>query len=159
MARCTKQEAQITRERLLDAAERVFEARGVARTSLAEIAQAAGVTRGALYWHFKDKAALFNAMLDRVALPLSAELEALLACVECLEAEKSDYLHAIDTENCLGKRSGSTRALTWGHLVDLYGISPELLDMTLAIDRFPVVRQAGVQPWLDQITARWPRQS
>ena len=38
-------------------------------------------------------------------------------------------------------------------------ISPELLDMTLAIDRFPVVRQAGVQPWVDQITARWPRQS
>ena len=38
-------------------------------------------------------------------------------------------------------------------------ISPELLDMTRAIDRFPAVRQAGVQPWLDQITARWPRQS
>lgn len=79
MARRTKEDALATRTALLDAAEHVFLQRGVSRTSLADIAQAAGVTRGALYWHFKDKAALFNAMLDRVALPLSAELEALLA--------------------------------------------------------------------------------
>lgn len=73
MARRTKEEALATREALLDAAERVFQQRGVARTSLADIAQAAGVTRGALYWHFKDKAALFNAMMDRVTLPLDPE--------------------------------------------------------------------------------------
>ncbi|MEZ5606455.1 MAG: TetR family transcriptional regulator [Burkholderiaceae bacterium] len=79
MARRTKEDALATRSALLDAAERVFLQRGVSRTSLADIAQAAGVTRGALYWHFKDKAALFNAMLDRVALPMNAELQDLLA--------------------------------------------------------------------------------
>lgn len=79
MARRTKEEAQATREALLDAAERVFEQRGVSRTTLSDIARAAGVTRGALYWHFKDKAALVNAMMDRIAPPLGAELEALLA--------------------------------------------------------------------------------
>ena len=78
MARRTKEDALATRAALLDAAERVFLQQGVSRTSLADIAHAAGVTRGALYWHFKDKAALFNAMLDRVTLPLSAELEELL---------------------------------------------------------------------------------
>ena len=78
MARRTKEDALATRTALLDAAERVFLQQGVSRTSLADIAHAAGVTRGALYWHFKDKAALFNAMLDRVTLPLSAELEELL---------------------------------------------------------------------------------
>lgn len=78
MARRTKEDALATRTALLDAAERVFLQQGVSRTSLADIAQAASVTRGALYWHFKDKAALFSAMLDRVALPLSAELEELL---------------------------------------------------------------------------------
>jgi len=62
MARKTKLEALETRERLLDAGEVVFRQRGVTRTSLAEIAAAAGVTRGAVYWHFKDKAALFHAM-------------------------------------------------------------------------------------------------
>ena len=75
MARRTKLEAQVTRERLLDAAESVFRQRGVTRTSLAEIAAAAGVTRGAVYWHFKDKAALFHAMCDRATLPLDALFE------------------------------------------------------------------------------------
>lgn len=74
MARRTKEDAQATRTALLDAAERVFQQRGVSRTSLNEIAQAAGVTRGALYWHFKDKAALFNAMMERVTLPLETAL-------------------------------------------------------------------------------------
>lgn len=79
MARRTKEEALATREALLDAAERVFQQRGVSRAALSDIAQAAGVTRGALYWHFKDKAAVFNAMMDRVTLPLDAELAGLLA--------------------------------------------------------------------------------
>ncbi|WP_423457618.1 TetR family transcriptional regulator [Ottowia sp. VDI28] len=74
MARRTKEDAQATRTALLDAAERVFQLRGVSRTSLSDIAQAAGVTRGALYWHFKDKAALFNAMMERVTLPLEGGL-------------------------------------------------------------------------------------
>ena len=75
MARKTKLEALETRERLLDAGETVFRHRGVTRTSLAEIAAAAGVTRGAVYWHFKDKAALFHAMCDRATLPLDALFE------------------------------------------------------------------------------------
>ncbi len=76
MARRTKEDAAITREQLLDAAEKVFRERGVTRTSLAEVATAAGLTRGAVYWHFKDKAALFTAMCERATLPLDAMLAA-----------------------------------------------------------------------------------
>jgi TetR/AcrR family acrAB operon transcriptional repressor len=70
MARRSKEDAEATRCCILDAAERVFEARGVSRASLNEIALAAGVTRGAIYWHFRDKADLFNAMMARATLPL-----------------------------------------------------------------------------------------
>lgn len=70
MVRKTKEEAQATRSSILDAAEQLFHAQGVSRTSLQDIAAAAGVTRGAIYWHFLDKSALFNAMLDRVYLPM-----------------------------------------------------------------------------------------
>ncbi|MDM0115655.1 TetR family transcriptional regulator [Variovorax sp. J22R133] len=70
MVRRTKEEAHATRERLLDAAELLFQAQGVSQTSLQQIAQAADATRGAVYWHFKDKADLFNAMMDRVTLPM-----------------------------------------------------------------------------------------
>lgn len=76
MARRTKEDALATRAALLDAAERAFQQKGVARTSLADIAQAAGMTRGAIYWHFRDKTDLFTAMMERVTLPLHARLEA-----------------------------------------------------------------------------------
>jgi TetR/AcrR family acrAB operon transcriptional repressor len=74
MVRRTKEEAQETRSHILDTAEGVFREKGVSRTSLAEIAQQAGVTRGAIYWHFENKADLFNAMCDRATLPLEALL-------------------------------------------------------------------------------------
>lgn len=70
MARRTKEEAEETRNQILDAAERVFQENGVSRASLAEIAAAAGVTRGAIYWHFQNKTDLFRAMFDRLLLPL-----------------------------------------------------------------------------------------
>ncbi len=70
MARRTKDEAVETRNRILDAAERVFSERGVSRTSLTDIADAASVTRGAIYWHFKDKAELFCEMVARVTMPM-----------------------------------------------------------------------------------------
>lgn len=76
MARCTKAEALETRDRLLDAAENIFHAQGVAHTSLADVAEAAGVTRGAIYWHFKNKSDLFVAMCERIRLPMEAMVQA-----------------------------------------------------------------------------------
>lgn len=75
MARCTKEEALETRDRILDAGEQIFYAKGVANTSLADVAEAAGVTRGAIYWHFRNKSDLFNAMCERVRLPLETMVE------------------------------------------------------------------------------------
>jgi TetR/AcrR family acrAB operon transcriptional repressor len=75
MPRRTKEEAQFTRTRIVDAAERVFHEKGVAHASLEDIAAAADVTRGAIYWHFRDKAELFDAMMERVRLPVEAITE------------------------------------------------------------------------------------
>jgi TetR/AcrR family acrAB operon transcriptional repressor len=70
MARKTKAEAQASRHRILDAAEAMFCARGVARTSLHEIAERIGLTRGAVYWHFRDKYDLLLALWERCMLPI-----------------------------------------------------------------------------------------
>ena len=70
MVRRTKEDALATRHSLLDAAELLFQAQGVSRTSLNDIARSAGTSRGAIYWHFKGKADLFNSMMERVTLPL-----------------------------------------------------------------------------------------
>lgn len=75
--RRTKEDAQQTRESLLDAAECLFAERGVSRTSLQDIAKAAGVTRGAVYWHFADKTELFNAMMARTTLPMEDTLKSI----------------------------------------------------------------------------------
>ena len=58
--RKTKAEAQKTREQLLQSALDTFYRQGVAKTPLQAIARNAGVTRGALYWHFKNKEELFE---------------------------------------------------------------------------------------------------
>src|SRR5574343_1079464 len=97
--RRTKEDAQHTREALLDAAELVFAQRGVSRTSLQDIAKAAGMTRGAVYWHFKDKSELFNAMMERTASPMEESLQALAHTEQSPLAElrrsAHDALHRI----------------------------------------------------------------
>ncbi|EEA01807.1 transcriptional regulator, TetR family [Burkholderia sp. H160] len=68
--RHTRQQALETRSKILDAAELVFFKHGAAHASLDDIARAAGVTRGAIYGHFSNKAAVFHAIFERAALPL-----------------------------------------------------------------------------------------
>ena len=87
-----KADAERTREIILDAAETTFLAQGVSRTTLAHIAQAAGVTRGAIYWHFEDKAALFDALLERVRVPLDEIVDEV---VEHLGSAPADCLRDI----------------------------------------------------------------
>jgi TetR/AcrR family acrAB operon transcriptional repressor len=77
MARRTKEDALATRDSILDAAEQLFVQQGVSRTTLQHIATEAGVTRGAIYWHFADKAALFNAMMERAKMPLESAMQLL----------------------------------------------------------------------------------
>ena len=69
MARKTKEEALETRNPLLDAAEKVFYEKGFAASSLMDVATAANLSRGAVYWHFKNKSELLDAIADRIRLP------------------------------------------------------------------------------------------
>ena len=70
--RRTKAEAEQTREAVIAAAVTVFLERGFARATFDEVARAAGVTRGAVYWHFRDKLAIFHALERRADLPNEA---------------------------------------------------------------------------------------
>ena len=74
-----KKKALDTKNSILDAAEDVFNDRGYSQTSLNEIAETAGVTRGAIYWHFKNKEDLFNEMCERVRKPMREQLEKAVA--------------------------------------------------------------------------------
>jgi AcrR family transcriptional regulator len=77
--RRTKEEAENTREDILNSATRLFSEKGVVRCTLEEIAKEANVTRGAIYWHFKNKLEIFEALFQRLHRPvidmLMADLE------------------------------------------------------------------------------------
>lgn len=103
MARKTKAEAQLTRDAILDAAEEVFRDKGVSRTRLEDIAQRAGCTRGAVYWHFKNKADVLTAMFDRVTLPLFDSIQQLVAAAPAdpfgaWRAHLTRSMHKIETD-------------------------------------------------------------
>lgn len=91
MARKTKEEANRTRQHIIDSARAVFHEHGVGRSTLEQVAHAAGLTRGAVYWHFKNKAELFFAMREDAFVPMRERIDAIL-CSEQYE----DPLDAIE---------------------------------------------------------------
>lgn len=118
MARRTKAEAEQTRMKIVDAARHVFVAYGVAHSSLEQIAQAAGVTRGAVYWHFADKTQLFRAVWSQ--FPLGSIEESLSALQD--------------------NRSGdSLNALR----VTLHELSETVLENKTALDTLRIVTSCG----------------
>ena len=73
--RVTKAEqSEATRRALLDAARALFASRGFADTPTEEIVSRAGVTRGALYHHFKDKMAVFRAVVEEMEQEVTAKV-------------------------------------------------------------------------------------
>jgi len=70
MPRRTKEEAEQTRQHLMETALRLFAERGISRTSLKDVAAEAELTHGALYWHFKNRADLVAALYHEYRLPL-----------------------------------------------------------------------------------------
>jgi len=95
MARKTKEDAQKTRDQILDAAEHVFYRNGFTITTMAEIAEGAKLSRGAVYGHYKGKLEVATAMAERViqaASPFQQQpsLSALLNLKEyCLQEIRS----------------------------------------------------------------------
>ncbi|MGC3963828.1 MAG: TetR family transcriptional regulator [Rhodocyclaceae bacterium] len=91
MVRKTKVETEKTRQDIIAAARDMFAAHGVTRTTLEQIAHAAGVTRGAVYWHFANKLDLMVALRDDVLMPLIEGLQ------ETLQVENGrDALSAVE---------------------------------------------------------------
>jgi TetR/AcrR family acrAB operon transcriptional repressor len=101
--RRTKQEAEQTRRAIMAAALEAFNTRGISNTTFEHVAEAAGVTRGAIYHHFGDKQALLAAIREDVSLPIidRADFTLLSGEGDALERVKRfllDIHHAIDED-------------------------------------------------------------
>ena len=67
MPKRTHEEALQTKKQIMDAAVTLFSSKGYEKTSLSDVARAAGVTRGAIYWHFENKGELLIELLQAIA--------------------------------------------------------------------------------------------
>jgi AcrR family transcriptional regulator len=123
--RSNRERSDATRNALVSAARALFVEKGYAGTSTPEIAVAAGITRGALYHHFKDKRDLFRAVLDREARAVADEIETAaprgLPAREALVAGSEAYLDAMSVP-------GRTRLLLIEGPSVLGGVEMDALD-------------------------------
>jgi len=73
--RVTKEQAAETRKALIDAGLNMFSEKGFATTRIEDIVQFAGLTRGAFYWHFKNKLELYCAVYQEGMMYLNTRLQ------------------------------------------------------------------------------------
>lgn len=95
--RRTKEDAELTRQAVLDAALRVMSRRGYAATRLDEIAAAARVTRGAIYHHFGGKLELFTALIEDASVVSSRAIaQAIAEGGDFLEIARRVLMYTLD---------------------------------------------------------------
>jgi TetR/AcrR family acrAB operon transcriptional repressor len=118
----TKEEAAVTRATVLKAALSVFSTKGYAAATLDDVAAAAKVTRGAIYWHFKSKADLYNTLIEETSARGSAVVQNAVAQGGTL----LDILRRIFVDQCaLIEEDREARAVMELVLFKT-GLSPEL---------------------------------
>ncbi|MCX8559319.1 helix-turn-helix domain containing protein [Mycolicibacterium mucogenicum] len=126
------------RDRLIDAAEECMRAKGIRATTVSEVAEAAGVSRGWLYRHFPDKVTLLGAAIVRLNNAYWSDAHAMLASIE-----------GLDNQIVTGIQHGRTA----------YD-DPGALLMKLRVeepDEFAACAGAGVQGLVPDLAGFWSR--
>ncbi|MDT3425895.1 AcrR family transcriptional regulator [Paenibacillus forsythiae] len=103
------QNANTTRNQILDAARELFAKHGYAGTSIADVANQVGTSKAGVYYHFRSKEEILDAILDQPILSLSKLVER--AAVEHLSPEQllSAYIDGM-------ARSGKVLIALWNDL-------------------------------------------
>ena len=145
--------SEATRQRLVAAARELFGARGYAGVGTEEIVRAAGVTRGALYHQFRDKADLFAAVAEQIEAEITNRIaagaaEAAADPMDALRAGARLFLDAcaepeveriilLDAPAVLGWEA-------WRDLASRYGLGLVQLALQAAMDAGAIVQQPVV---------------
>ena len=141
--------SEVTRRRLVTAARTLFGARGFADVGTEEVVRAAGVTRGALYHQFRDKADLFAAVAEEV----EAEIAERIASTTGVEAEPVDALRTgarLFLDACAAPEVERIILLdapavlgweAWRDLTDRYGLGLVQFGLQSAIEAGAIVPQ------------------
>ncbi|GAA0698323.1 multidrug efflux transporter transcriptional repressor AcrR [Marinobacterium maritimum] len=132
MARRTPQEAAQTRQHLIDTGLQLFSRQGIENTTLKQVAQEAGVTHGALYWHFRNRADLLLQIHHAYELPFEAQyLEQRQGVQQDALAALSQYIRGVLAEFARNPAAGSIYRVFYmaaTPVTDLAEIESELSD-------------------------------
>ncbi len=96
MPRRTKEEAEETRQQILETALDVFSRKGYSRTTFVDIAEHIGLTKGAVYWHFKTKTDLLVSLIEGSIARKRREVGNPVEQPPSLEALRSCYLRSAE---------------------------------------------------------------
>ncbi|MBA4503580.1 TetR family transcriptional regulator [Marinobacterium marinum] len=140
MARRTPEEAAQTRQKLIETGLQLFSCQGVENTTLKQIAQMAGVTHGALYWHFRNRADLLLHIHHCYELPFEAQY------LEQRQGVQQDALAAL-RQYIMGVLSGFERNPAAGAVYRVFYLAAT-----------PVADFAEVEPALEDNRALWLEQ-
>jgi len=145
--------SEATRRQLVTAARALFGARGYADVGTEEIVRAAGVTRGALYHQFRDKADLFAAVAEQVEAEITERIaagaaEAAAGPLDALRAGARLFLDACaepDVERIILLDAPSVLGWeAWRDLAARYGLGLVQLALQAAMDAGAIVQQPVV---------------
>ncbi len=81
-----------TKKKILDAAARCFSEGGYAKTTMDKIAEEAGVSKGALYWHFRSKEELFIELKERSIAEVREQFEKLFSQKKSFELKLNEAM-------------------------------------------------------------------
>ncbi len=102
MARRTKEEAEQTRKDILQAALDMFCEKGYTRTTLDDIAKSINLTKGAVYWYFRNKPDILKALMVEDFKTTQAKLDSFMPDIHSLEDLKKHFMflaHMVDTDS------------------------------------------------------------
>ncbi|MFM2482335.1 TetR family transcriptional regulator [Celerinatantimonas sp. YJH-8] len=126
MARKTKEEAQKTRQAILNSALQLFCDKGLAETSLTDIANATGVTRGAIYWYFRNKNVLFVTLWDEMCEPLT---HLMLASIDDHEPDPMGKLRSFLIKSLQSLSVNASQQQMFSILFNLESLDNELAEL------------------------------
>ena len=120
MTNTAEVQAKPRKEEILDVATRLFAERGYEGTSMNDVAEAVGVRKASLFYHFETKEALYEAVIDRliatVATPLGAAYEAEGTWEERL-VNAADTVTSVLAAHPYAARLLLREAMDWGPMV------------------------------------------
>lgn len=142
MVRVPQQDrSSITRDRVLDAAVGVLLDLGYPNTTAAIVADRAGVSRGALQYHFPTKRELLAAAVEHLAASIGRDLR---RATEQMPAHREDRTSAV--VDLLWAASSGPLAVAWMELTMAARTDPELRDLVRDVERrvMPAVRRQAL---------------